>query len=1017
MIFAEPSIQRTGEADTHPVYSNMFIKTEYNAAENVLIFTRKTNTKENKIYISVGLKSKSPFEFSTDRESILSDKNGIYNVFKSDFSNNSVSVDKCIALQLNFSLSAYNIYSDSLVIAASHEKEQSLGLIIKSRAESIPSTSKCAHGLFPNSSVEEIYAEKICTRFLFSGLLPNDAIKASRINNGSRNDLWVTGISGDFPVILVRCQQTDITTVRAFVSLHSKLARTSLLTELVFLTDFIDGYSNDIKDAVISVCADSSVINKRAGIFILNINELSKDSLSALSSAATVIYPEIEDKNTRDRFILSPILPSGHNADKNMFAKDGYLIGKQTYLPYSHIISNRNFGTLITNKSLGYTWALNSRENKITPWYNDTRRTVNGEMLILECAGKRFDLIKGSCAFFKNDSGEYYASADGLNFKTTVCVNGENLCKIIELLIINESETEKDFTISYYLEPVLSDLGQKKLFIKKEISSNRILFKNIYNDAFKGYAALTCDRECEFYFNKSDFLAGVDSGYDTSDSIIAKLKINLKPKNDTSIKFALSYGNSIFSAIKFPYIKPKNTNRNRIIIETPDKNLNCIFNNFIPNQIIAGRIFARTGFYQCSGAFGFRDQLQDAMAVAVTHPEILKIQILRCCSAQFTQGDVLHWFHQLYFGGRRVLRGVRTLYSDDLLWLPLAVSEYCRVCGDLSILDSVVPYIKAPVLEKGEIERFGEFTASDEVDSVYKHCIKAITHACNFGEHSIPLIKGGDWNDSFNAVGIKGKGESIWLGMFLSYTLKNFASLCDIKRDSKTAETMRKLSKKILETIDIFAWDNDRYLRCFYDDGTPMGKKGNNECEIDLLPQAWSVISGMPDKERCKKATDTAYNNLVDKENGIIKLFTPPFNEKSRIAGYVNKYPAGIRENGGQYTHGVLWLAQAYFMLNNPDKGYELLNIINPANKNQEIYKTEPYYLAGDVYSAKGMEGRGGWSIYTGSAGWFYRIVSEYMLGITKRKYDIKINPRLPQNFKGSRVKIELNGSSKDFVL
>ena len=1017
MIYAEPALQRTAEQDTHPAYSNMFIKSEYIESEKVLVFTRMTNSKENKLYLSIGFRSKTAFEFSTDRESILSGNNGIFSVFDSDFNNDSVSVDKCVALQIKFNLSSYGIYSDSLIIAVAHDKEESLGLIIRSRSVSVPSASKCAPVLFANSSIEGIYANKICERFLFSGTPPYNAKKAAAINNGTRNDLWSTGISGDFPVILVRCEKTDITPVLAFVSIHGKLSRASIPTELVFLTDCADGYTNDIKEAVISVCADNSIINKRAGIFILNINELSKNSLSALTAAATVIYPEIENENTDKKFIFSPISPSGHSSDKNMFTNGGYLTGRQTYLPYSHIISNRNFGTLISNYSLGFTWALNSRENKITPWYNDTRRAINGEMLILKTDNGRFDLIKGSCSFFKKDMGEYYAIADGLNFRTTVRVYGENMCKTIEILIINDSEKDKDFAISYYLDTVLADIGQKQLFIKKECSANRILFKNIYNDTFKGYAALTSDNECEFHFNKCDFLSDSDSGNDTSDCIIAVRKIRLKSKSDIIIKFNLSYGNSIFSAIKFPYIKPKKINENRILINTPDKNLNCLFNNFLPSQIINGRIFARTGFYQCSGAFGFRDQLQDAMAVALTHPEILRIQILRCCSAQFTQGDVLHWFHQLYSGGRRVLRGVRTLYSDDLLWLPLAVSEYCKVSGDLSVLDMIIPYIQAPVLEKGETERFGEFVKSDKTESVYKHCIKAITHACQFGEHSIPLIKGGDWNDSFNAAGIGGKGESIWLGMFLSYVLKNFASICDIKRDSKTADTMRYLSKKMLETIDMHAWDKDRYLRCFYDDGTPMGKNGNSECAIDLLPQAWSVISGMPDKDRCKKAVDTAYNNLVDKKHGLIRLFTPPFNEKSKLTGYVNKYPEGVRENGGQYTHGVLWLAQAYFLLNEPTTGYELLNIINPANKNTDIYKTEPYYLAGDVYSAKGMEGRGGWSLYTGSAGWFYRIVSEYMLGITKRKYDIKINPRLPENLRGSRLRIELNGSSKEFVL
>ncbi|MBQ8209473.1 MAG: hypothetical protein IJZ35_02685 [Clostridia bacterium] len=1017
MIYGEPLLKKMNEPDTHPAFSNMFIETEFIKDEKALIFTRKTDCKDNQLYIALGFHSKAEFEFSTDREQVLSSDTGIFDVFGNDFNSDSVSVDKCIALQLHFNLSAFSSHTRTLIMCAGQSKEEALGVLIKSRTAAVPSTAKCAPSVFAESSIEGIYAKKICERFLFGRSLPAEAVKASKINEGSRKDLWSTGISGDFPIVLVRCKKDDPTPVLPFVSLHGKLKNTSLLTELVFITDAPDGYTNKLKEAVMQAVTDSSVINKRAGIFILSINSLTRNGLSALTTAATVVYPENETDNADKKYVFSPLQPSEHSTDRNMFVKNGYIIGESTHLPWCHILSNRNFGTLISNTSLGYSWALNSRENKLSPWHNDTRRVINGEILFFRTDSGRYDLIKGSCAFFKNGKGEYYAVADGLNIRTCITVEGENLNKAVDVCIINDTDRERDVSLCYYWEPALGDFPQKQLFIKKEIGADRIILKNMYNDVFDGYTVLSCDRECTFSFDKASFLSNGASETDRNDCVIAKRRLHIQPKSSANVRFCLSYGKGIFSAVKMPYLRPKKVNENKIIIETPDKKLNDFFNDFLPNQIIGGRIFARTGFYQCSGAFGFRDQLQDAMAVAVTHPEILKTQILRCCAAQFVEGDVLHWFHQLYFGSRRFLRGVRTLYSDDLLWLPLAVSEYCRVSGDASILNLPVPYLSTPVLEKGETERFGEFTKSKHIASVYNHCINAITHACKFGEHSLALIKGGDWNDSFNEVGIGGKGESVWLTMFLSYTLKNFASLCNIKGDNNTADTMRKLSKKLLEAIDAHAWDNDRYLRCFYDDGTPMGAKGNSECAIDLLPQSWSVIAGMPDKDRCSTAVNTAYDQLVDKDSNIIKLFTPAFSKKSKTTGYVNRYPEGVRENGGQYTHGALWLAQAYFMLNDAERGYELLQILNPANKDTAQYKTEPYYLAGDVYSAKGMEGRGGWSIYTGSAGWFYRIVSEYMLGITKRGNIIKTNPRLPDELRESRVIIELNGNRKEFML
>ena len=1017
LIYAEPYLKKMSEADTHPAFSNLFIETQFLKDENALIFTRKTDSNENRIYAAVGFHNKAEFEFCTDREQVLPNDNGIFGLFGGNFNSESQSVDKCIAIQLNCNISAYSTHTDTLIITAGHSREEAIEQLIKSRSTAVIPTVKCADSLFDESSIEGIYAKKICERFLFGRTPPAEAIKASAINEGSRNDLWVSGISGDFPIVIVRCTDDDLTPVMPFVSLYNKLKRASLITELIFITDISDGYTNSIKEAVLSAVTDSAVINSRGGIFIKSISSFSKNSLSALMTAATVIYPETENTASNEKFIFSPLLPSEHITDKNQFANNGYITGAKTSLPWCHIVSDKNFGTLISNKSMGYTWALNSRENKLSPWYNDTRRAINGEMLFICSDGRRYDIIKGSCAFFCKGKGEYYASAHGLNIKTSVTVEGTNLNKSTEIYIINDTDTTKEISVCCYWEPVLGDTKQKNLFTKKEIGADRVILKNIYSNTFDGYTVLSCDRECVFTTDKAAFLSNGTSKSDTDECIIAERQIAIKPKSSAVVKFCLSYGNSIFSAVKMPYIRPKKTNENRIIIETPDSNLNNIFNDFLPNQIIGGRIFARTGFYQCSGAFGFRDQLQDAMAVAITHPEILKFQILRCCSAQFVQGDVLHWFHQLYTNGRRILRGVRTLYSDDLLWLPLAVSEYCRVSGDKSILDLPLPYIDAPVLENGEYERFGEFTKSDVVESVYNHCINALTHACRFGSHSLALIRGGDWNDSFNLVGIKGQGESVWLSMFLSYTLKNFASICDAKGDAKTAETMRTISAKLLEAVDSHAWNGDRYLRCFYDDGTPMGAMGNSECAIDLLPQAWSVISGMPDKSRCSTALNTAYNLLVDKDAQLIKLFTPPFNEKSKTAGYVNRYPEGVRENGGQYTHGVLWLAQAFFMAGNADRGYELLKIINPAEKDSIRYKTEPYYLAGDVYSAKGMEGRGGWSIYTGSAGWFYRIVSEYMLGIIKRGNIIKTNPRLPDSLRESRVKIILNGCSREFRL
>lgn len=1016
MIYCEPSIENIRENIAHPAFSSLFMSVKFVKEHNILIFTRK-NEDSDKLFVAVGFMSDTSFDFSTDREAILTRDTGMVGIFTNSFRVNSASPDKCIALEISVNIDSFATFSETLFVCAADSEDAVINRFISLRKNRLPSETKCGSKVFCADSVQDIYADKIIGRYLFSQVLPYEAKKVSRINQGNRNDLWALGISGDLPIILVRVQDENNTAISEFVAIHEKLKKCGFPAETVFITDENDEYESKIRKSVAAAVSDENELDRAGGIFILNTKFLTRNRLSALTAAAIAVYPESDVSIQSEKFIMKHPDRAHSLSSTTGFAKDGYIIGTQPCLPWCHVIANRNFGTLISDNSLGYTWALNSRENKLTPWYNDTRRPADGERLVLSTESGKKDIIKGASAFFKGNSGEYYALADRLNIRTRVTVEGESLCKQLQINIINDEYEYRETEISYYIEPVMGDFPQKPLFIKKEVCDNQVIIWNLWNTAFNGCTVLSTDGECTFSFDKASFLSNTAREASNDDCVIITRKIKLPPKSDTCIKFWLTYGNHRNAALKMPEIIPKKTNTNRIIIQTPDNELNELFNNFLPHQITEGRIFARTAFYQCGGAYGFRDQLQDAMAVCITHPELLKIQILRCCAAQFREGDVLHWFHQLYFGRRRIMRGVRTLYSDDLLWLPLAVSEYCIKTGDMKILSTPVPFIDAPVLEEGEHERYGEFTKGNTCAPVYEHCLRAIRHACRFGAHGLPLIKGGDWNDSFNLVGIAGKGESVWLAMFMSYVLRSFVPICIFRNDRKTADMLSQLSIKLQKATNESAWSEDRYLRCFYDDGTPMGKKGNSECEIDLLPQAWSVLSSMPDTNRCSTAVNTACRELTDKKNGIVKLFTPAFTEKSKLTGYVNRYPEGIRENGGQYTHGALWLAKALFRLNDADRGYELLEIMNPAKKDTAVYKTEPYYLAGDVYSAENMAGRGGWSIYSGSAGWYYRIIAEDMAGINMTNGIIKTNPRLPEKLRESRVKIILNNSTYDFEL
>lgn len=1020
MLYAEPLLNNLNERTAHPAFSDLFLQATFLPEDKIFCFLRQNEADKDDVFLTAGFLQPTDFRFTMNREAVLSRGEGLGSLFSLDFGDDSVSPDKCLAIEISLTLPPRASITKTLLLCASSEKTEAVNHLIALRKEGSPPAEKCAPSPFDPSGITGIYAKKVLERRLFGRSLPAEVRRSLTQNETSREELWETGVSGDFPVIVVFAEENDSACLPAFLQLHRKLRLCGLTTELVFLTNDREGYLDRLREEIIR-CGGSmacDLIGKRGGIFPLNIHRLPERSRTALLSAATAVYPEKPEPPVQPGAPSPTILPAKRTANTgNLFVRKGYLIGQKPSLPWCHILGNHNFGTLLSDISLGFTWALNSRENKLTPWSNDTRRDFDGEKLLLTLDGQYYDIIKGSAAFFTKDKGEYLSAAGELECRVSVTVPGESMCKVIAVRVKNKAAYEIHCSLSYLVHSVLGDgLGNSR-YLRFRQSENTAYAFTPYNRTFDGMLAVSSDGDCRFTFNEIDFFENKTTKEAVPESIIATRVIRLPARSDTTLTFYLSYAKKQTAADKMPYIPPKKRNANQIIIETPDRELNHLFNDFLPTQIIGGRILGRTGFYQCSGAYGFRDQLQDAMAVVLTHPELLKIQIFRCAAVQFEEGDVLHWFHPLFFGNKRVLRGVRTRYSDDLLWLPLGVAEYCLKTGDFSPLRAKIPYLSAPVLEPGETERFGEYTLSDKTDTLYAHCMKAFRHACAFGEHALPLMKCGDWNDSFNTVGILGKGESVWLAMFLSYTAGKFAAVSALLGDEKGRNNLLRLRDKMHKAVDETAWDGDHYLRCFYDDGTPMGKTGDDECEIDLLPQAWSIISGMPDKKRCAEAVRTAYRKLVDKENGIIKLFTPPFTLHGKKAGYVNRYPVGIRENGGQYSHGAVWLADAFFHLHEPETGYELLNILNPAKKDPALYKTEPYFLAGDVYGAPGMEGRGGWSLYTGSAGWFYRTVYEQMLGIRQLGGQIKINPCLPAGFGESRVTIVTENGTQQFTL
>ena len=748
------------------------------------------------------------------------------------------------------------------------------------------------------------------------------------------------------------------------------------------------------------------------------------------------------------------------------FSADGreYIIrsavGWTTPLPWVNVLANPGFGTLISESGSATSWSENAQAFRLTPWSNDPVGDPNTEACyirdedsghtwsptLLPCGGTMPYVTRHGFGYsvFEHDES-------GIGSELVVYVAQDAPLKFVQLTLRNSSGHARRLSVTGYLQWVLGDEPAKtRMHVSTEIdtASGALFARNPYNTAFAGrvaYFAVDADdgadtgpdsktRPISHCGDRASFFGRDGSlrspaamkqarlcgsvGVSLDPCAAIRIPVDLAPGQTREIGFRLGAAGSAEdarrlvqrwrgpAAAKEALVAVKQHwqhTLSAVQIETPDRSLDVLANGWLVYQVLACRLWARTAFYQSSGAYGFRDQLQDVMALVHAAPALVREHLLRSAARQFPEGDVQHWWHTPSGGG------VRTRCSDDYLWLPLVTCRYVTVSGDSAVLDEPVHFLRGRALEDGKESAYDQPAPSDEVASLYQHCVRAIEHGLRFGEHGLPLMGSGDWSDGMNLVGAAGKGESVWLGFFLCAVLAQFKPVALQRGDAAFAARCSSESARLRAAIEQHAWDGAWYRRAWFDDGSPLGTSGNAECRIDSVAQSWAVLSGVANAQRALSAMNAVDSQLVRRDAALIQLLDPPFEHSNPNPGYVQGYVRGVRENGGQYTHAAVWVAMTFAALGDAERAWEMFTLLDPTRHATTAdgvsrYKTEPYVMAGDVYAVAPHAGRGGWSWYTGAAGWMVQFILESLLGLRVAGDKLQMAPCIPAHWKSFQV-------------
>ena len=727
--------------------------------------------------------------------------------------------------------------------------------------------------------------------------------------------------------------------------------------------------------------------------------------------------------------------------------------------PWVNVIANERAGFLVTESGAGYTWSGNSRENRLTAWHNDPVSDPHSEAIWIR--------DEDACVFWSPTPGPTPAAAEyrvrhgfgytafeheshELSQELTVFMPPDEPVKLTRLRLVNHSGRTRRLSLFSYVHWALgAKAGECSSAVNTTFDAERRTIwatnphRNCYGEC-AAFSAVRPNREAicanvSFSCDRALFLgrygdtdspaavAGCDeldrrTGNGLDPCAAWQVTIELAPgdefectyllgeaDHDTATHLIDKYSDRVQVERALSQVTEfwRNT-LSAIAIETPDREIDLMVNGWLVYQNLSCRMWGRSAYYQPGGAYGFRDQLQDSAALIFHRPDITRAQLLRNAAQQFVEGDVLHWWHP------DLGCGLRTRFSDDLLWLPFVAAEYVQKTGDAAVLDEIVAYISAPPLAEGQQEAFLRPAPSDQLGTLYEHCCRALDRGLTTGAHGLPLIGCGDWNDGFSRIGRQGRGESVWLGFFIDYVLERVLPICSERGDGERVARYSAYRQRLREALKGAGWDGAWYRRAYYDNGQPIGSDGSDECQIDALAQAWAIISGVAPPERARTAVEAVESRLIDNQAGIIRLLTPPFDRTPNDPGYIKGYVPGIRENGGQYTHGVLWMVRAMAEMGRGTRAVELLRMLSPvwhtsSKERTDVYKTEPYVVAADVYGEPPHVGRGGWTWYTGSAGWMFRVAVESIFGLsTESGRTLVVNPSISSAWPQCRLTYRL---------